>query len=209
MFPCTRSAVVGLGLALGLAGAASAGPSEDAAASYERGDFAAALAAWKPLADAGDASALYNIARLYDAGEGVAQDRAEAARWYGKAANLGNAEAQFALGVDYDTGEGLAVDKPAAAAWYRRAADQGHAGAMFNLGLMSRDGEGLPRDRVAAYKWFALALDRFDPLAQKDEKTQAEAALDDMEIRLSIAELAEARAQVAAWRPRAETPEKP
>jgi hypothetical protein len=209
MFRFTRSAVIGLGLALGLAGAAWAGPSEDAAAAYERGDFAAALAAWKPLAEAGDALALYNIACLYDAGEGVAKDSSEAARWYEKAASLGNPDAQFALGVNYDAGEGVAADKAKAAAWYRRAADQGHAAAMFNLGLMSRDGEGLPRDRIGAYKWFALAIDRFDPVAQKDEKKQAQDGLDDMEIRLSIAELAEARDQVAAWRPRPETPEKP
>jgi hypothetical protein len=209
MVRALRSVLAGLGLALGLCVAAWAGPLEDGAGAYERGDFAAALAAWKPAAEAGDRRAQYALATLYDAGEGVAKDQTEAARWFEKAAMQGDADAQFALGVDYDTGEGVAADKARAAAWYRRAADQGHASAMYNLGLMCREGDGVVRDTLGAYKWFALAIDRFDPLAQKDEKRQAQEARDDMEIRLSIAELDQARGQVAAWRPHAETPEKP
>ena len=35
----------------------------------------------------------------YELGTGVAQDVAEAVRWYGKAAEQGNADAQYKLGV--------------------------------------------------------------------------------------------------------------
>ena len=44
-------------LALGLSGAANAGPFEDALAAHGRGDYATSLRLWRPLADQGNASA--------------------------------------------------------------------------------------------------------------------------------------------------------
>jgi TPR repeat protein len=41
---------------------------------YERGDYAAALMEWRPLAEAGDASAQNNLGLMYNKGEGVTQD---------------------------------------------------------------------------------------------------------------------------------------
>ena len=42
---------------------------------YQNGDFAKALAEWRPLADQGVARAQFNVGVLYDEGKGVAQDR--------------------------------------------------------------------------------------------------------------------------------------
>ena len=39
---------------------------------YQRGDFAAALKEWRPLAQSNDARAQYNLGILYDQGKGVA-----------------------------------------------------------------------------------------------------------------------------------------
>ena len=63
------------------------------------------LADLRAKAEVGDTSAQFNLGDMYDTGEGVPQDDAEAARWYRLAAEQGDADAQFNLGVMYDTGE--------------------------------------------------------------------------------------------------------
>ena len=68
-------------------------------AAYNAGDFDAALAELKPLAEQGDASAQFNLGVIYDLGKGVTEDDEEAAKWYLKSANQGQAEAQYSLGV--------------------------------------------------------------------------------------------------------------
>ena len=50
------------------------------------GDFAAAYAGWKPLADTGHARAQWNLGQMYETGMGVALDLAEAARLFKAAA---------------------------------------------------------------------------------------------------------------------------
>ena len=50
-------------------------------------------------AEQGDAGAQLNLGLMYDAGEGVIADRAEALRWYRLAADQGNAGAQTMLGA--------------------------------------------------------------------------------------------------------------
>ena len=49
---------------------------------------------------------------MYDDGQGVAQNYAEAARWYRKAADQGNASAQLNLGVSYYDGQGCCKITP-------------------------------------------------------------------------------------------------
>ena len=51
---------------------------------------------------------------MYDTGVGVAQDAAEAVRWFRLAAEQGDALAQFDLGVMYATGGGVPQDDAAA-----------------------------------------------------------------------------------------------
>ncbi len=53
----------------------------------------------KALAEQGMAAAQYNLALMYDNGEGVPENDAEAVKWYRKAADQGNAEAQSNLGL--------------------------------------------------------------------------------------------------------------
>ena len=71
---------------------------------------------WKPLADQGDADAQYNLGLMYDYGYGVAEDDAEAARWYRLAADQGHAIAQYNLGLMYASGRGVVEDDAEAVA---------------------------------------------------------------------------------------------
>ena len=111
------------------------------------------FAATKKDAESGDADAQNNLGGMYDNGQGVPQDVAEAVKWYRLAADQGYAMAQYNLGVMYDNGQGVPQDDAEALKWYRLAADQGQADAQFNLGVMYYNGQGVPKDLIEAYAW--------------------------------------------------------
>ena len=125
-------------------------------AAAQAGDFATALQEWTPLAEAGDASAQYNLGVMYQNGQGVPQDYAEAVKWYRLAADQGNADAQTNLGVMYGNGDGVPQDYAEAVRLYRLAADQGYARAQSNLGLMYEYGRGVLQDKVMAHMWYNI-----------------------------------------------------
>ena len=87
---------------------------------------------------------------MYESGQGVLRNDAEAIKWYRKAGEQDDAVAQFNLGVIYAKGEGVSPNHAEAALWYRLAADHGLAGAQFNLGMMYAEGQGVPRDDLQA-----------------------------------------------------------
>ena len=70
---------------------------------------------------------------MFEFGEGVAQDYAEAVRLYRLAADQGDADAQFNLGVMFEYGQGVAKNRAEAIRWYRLASTQGQAHATAAL----------------------------------------------------------------------------
>ena len=50
-------------------------------AAYQSGDYVTALQEWRPLAEQGDVDAQYGLGVMYDIGNGVLQDYAEAVKW--------------------------------------------------------------------------------------------------------------------------------
>jgi len=130
---------------------------DEGIAAVEQGDYDGAFAIFRPLAEAGDAEAQYNLAILYRSGRGVAKDLDASRRWFLRAAQQGLAAAQYQLGYLYDTGEGVEQSDRYAFLWYRKAAEQGHPKAQTNLGVMYADGSGVAQDLKQAYVWFSLA----------------------------------------------------
>jgi hypothetical protein len=115
---------------------------------------------WCRLAEEGHAFAQVNLGMSYAAGQaGVAQDYAEAVRWFRKAADQNSALGQLYLGNMYAGGFGVAKDPAQAVRWYRMAAAQGNAGAEFNLGNMYGKGEGVPKDESEAAVWHKKAAE--------------------------------------------------
>jgi TPR repeat protein len=106
-----------------LSGAAPAGFPEGLAA-YERGDWAAALAEWRPLADAGLVEAQYNLGLLHHEGKGVPQDAARAHAWFLAAAKGGFARAQYRVAEMYEAGDGVERDLVQAHVWFTAAREQ-------------------------------------------------------------------------------------
>jgi len=86
-----------------------------------RGDYAAALETWAPLAHAGVARAQNNIGACFAEGLGVERDPQLAVRWLELSANSGDPVGQRNLAAAYFKGEGVAQDYVRAAELYRAA----------------------------------------------------------------------------------------
>ena len=113
-----------------------------------------------------NANAQYSLGFMYAEGRGVAQDDAEAAKWYRKSAEQGHADAQNNLGWMYEKGRGVNKDDAEAVKRYRKAAEQGHADAQNNLGRMYEKGRGVAQDYAEAVKWYRKAAEQGDMGAQ-------------------------------------------
>ena len=77
------------------------------------------------LAEAGDVELQFSLGVMYEHGEGVRQDYAEAVRWYRKAAEQGQAESQYNLGLMYEKGKSVPKNRKVAKEWYKKACDNG------------------------------------------------------------------------------------
>jgi len=91
------------------------------------------IATLRKNAAQGDTHAQLILALRLAVGEGLKQDKAEAAKWFRRAAEQGNADAQTLLGTCYLEGNGVDVDDTEAEQWFRRAAEQGDKDAALFL----------------------------------------------------------------------------
>ncbi|XHS00486.1 hypothetical protein ACFB49_20840 [Sphingomonas sp. DBB INV C78] len=135
------------------------------------------MAIWRPLADAGNADAQYNLGQAYRLGRGVKKDAKASREWYRKAAEQDHPQAQANYGLLL-FGDG---DRTGAMPWLNKAADYGDARAQFVVGTMLFNGNPPPRDWVRAYALMTRAaasglppavsslaeMDRYIPLDQR------------------------------------------
>jgi TPR repeat protein len=78
-----------------------ADPLQEGLRAYSQRNFVGALRHWTPLAQRGNASAQYNLGRMYARGEGVSRDLPEAYKWFTLASAGGRREgdqARLAIG---------------------------------------------------------------------------------------------------------------
>jgi uncharacterized protein len=181
-----------------IGGAATAGPLEDAVAAYQRGDYTTALRLWRPLAAQGDADMQFHLGVMYESGQGVVRNDAEAIKWYRKAAEQDDAVAQFNLGVMYAKGEGGSPNHAEAALWYRLAADHGLAGAQFDLGMMYAEGQGVSQDYVQAHMWLHLAAAQLPSLGTNQRNTTVDAR-DRVASKMTLQQIGEAQQLAFEW----------
>lgn len=126
---------------------------KDATSAYQRGDYAGALQLLYPIANKGDAEALFCLGLMYDNGHGVEKNVVEAANLFSKAAHQGHIASQYNLGRRYHLGMGVEKNHQEALIWYLKAAEQEHVFAQNNLGILYLQGSGVPQDYNEAFKW--------------------------------------------------------
>ena len=119
-------------------------PGMDAA---KRGDFAAAVKEWTPLAERGDTVAQFLMGQMYLDGTGVPQDYVQAVTWYRQAAEQRMGAAQASLGVFYRDGRGVAQDYVQAHMWFNLA---GRPGVLSDIrGMRDRLAEKMTPAQIA------------------------------------------------------------
>jgi TPR repeat protein len=143
-----------------------------------------------------NADAQLRLGLLYQTGQGVPQDYAQAAAWIREAAEQGNAVAQNFLGFLYSTGQGVPQNYAEAAIWFRKAAAQGHASAQLNLGRAYENGEGVPKNYSESYFWVKLAAEGKAKNASQEELA---ALLEVIATHLTTAALSQAQEQAREW----------
>lgn len=78
---------------------------------YEQSKYREAFELFKKSANlTGDPASLHNIAMMYSAGKGIAQDKNSAIRYYEMAADKGYLDSVYNLGVIYAKGDGVEKD---------------------------------------------------------------------------------------------------
>jgi TPR repeat protein len=137
---------------------------------WQRAEYPAAIAIWRPLAEAGDADAQFNLGQAYRLGRGVPLDLAAAKIWFERAARKGHLDAETTLGLlvfqNGDRAEGLK--------WLKQAADQGEPRALLVVGTALFNGDGVAQDRVLGYAYVSRSAAQGlapaqDTLAQLDQ----------------------------------------
>lgn len=133
-------------LAVALAGSAAADVKAGVDA-WAQGDYDRALREWRPLADAGDADAQFNLGQAYKLGRGVPADIAAALEYYRKAAEQGHERAQDNYGLLLFQQNRRQQAMP----WLERSAERGEPRAQYLVGTALFNGDLLSRDWVRAY----------------------------------------------------------
>ena len=108
-------------------------------------------------AKGGDPLAFYEIGARFTEGRGVEEDRAEAVKWYQRAADAGVVPAAYRLANLYEKGAGVQRDAAKAKALYLKAAAAGNASAIHNLAVMLAGGRDGGPDLAEAARWFEKA----------------------------------------------------
>jgi uncharacterized protein len=133
---------------------------------WMRGDYAGAIAEWRPLADRGDADAQFNLGQAYKMGRGVTASPGVAQSWYEKAAKQGHEQAQVNIGLLLYNGGRRQEAMP----WIRKAADLGDPRAQYILGTELFNGDLVAKDWPRAYALMLKAADGGVPPAADNLK---------------------------------------
>jgi cell division septation protein DedD len=146
---------------------------------WQKADYKSAVEIWRPLAEAGDADAQFNLGQAYRLGRGVAVNLAAAQTWLTRAAGKSHVDAQTTLGLLlFDSG-----DREGGVRWLGSAAERGDPRAMLVYGTALFNGDGVKRNPVLAYAYVSRAaaqglaparttleeMDKAIPLAQRKQ----------------------------------------
>ncbi len=120
---------------------------------YQRGDFAAAVETWRPLANAGDADAQYNLGQAYRLGRGVPVDAHIAESWFRQAADQGHERARNAYGlILFQSGR-----REEAIPYIEESAGRGFPQSQYVYATLLFNGDLVQKDWVRSYALMSRA----------------------------------------------------
>src|SRR3982751_6385373 len=148
-----RRYLVTAALLLALPAAASAQSVRAGIQAWQRADYSAAVAIWRPLAEKGDADAAFNLGQAYRLGRGVPTTIAAATTWFQRAAAKGHVDAETTLGLLlFQNG-----DQAGGLKWLKAAAEKGEPRALLVYGTALVNGDGVLQNPVLGYAYVSRA----------------------------------------------------
>ena len=131
----------------------------------EGGYPAAQDAVRRSAAEFGESStyeATFQVGAMYEKGDQLPVNYAEAAKWYRRAAERGSVApmAKVRLAALLLDGQGVQQDRSEALNLCRSAAQDGYAQGQFCVGYIYQQGLGLAKDPKEASKWYQQAANR-------------------------------------------------
>ena len=108
-------------------------------------------------ANKGKASAMHELAKLYERGRGTNVNLLSAAKWYQKAANAGNTSAMSRLGIMYFEGRGVKQNYKKSLRLLNAAVKDNIPGAQHQLARMYELGTGVPQNLKKSIHWYTQA----------------------------------------------------
>ena len=151
---------------------------------WQRADYAKAISIWRPLAEAGDADAAFNMGQAYRLGRGVPVNLGQAQNWLEKAATKSHLDAQTTLGLLLFSNGNQAEG----ARWLKQAAEKGEPRAMLIFGTALFNGDGVTQDQVLGYAYVSRAAAQgLEPAKSTLEQMNSVMPLEDRKKGLAIA----------------------
>ena len=129
------------------------------------------------LAESGDGCAMYNLGLWYEHGEkGLAEDKAEAFKWFEKSYEAGDLSGTGCLGRCYLMGKGVPVCLTRGVTVMSEAATRGSKSACFILGFAYGGGlNGFPYDENMARRYYSMvasaSIDDCLPVSKEEAAT--------------------------------------
>src|SRR5690242_756477 len=169
--------------------------------SWQRADYAGAVAIWRPLAEKGDADAQFNLGQAYRLGRGVPINLAAAKTWFERAATQGHVDAQTTLGLLlFQNGE-----QADGIRWLKKAAEHDEPRAQLVYGTALVNGDGVSQDPVLGYAYVSRAAAQgLEPAKQTLAQLDKLISLEDRKKAVVLA-----RAKAKAAPPPSSAPQKP
>lgn len=164
---------------------------------WTQGDYARAVSEWRPLANAGDPDAQFNLGQAYKLGRGVPANIPAAMEWYRKAAAQGHLRAEDNFGLLLFQQEKREQAMP----YLQKSAARGEPRAQYILGTALFNGEFVAKDWRRAYALMsrsaasgltqaAASLAQMDKYMPADDRKQGRMLAAEMERKEKAAVLA-------------------
>ena len=183
---------------------------------WAQGDYGRAVAIWKPLADAGDADALFNLGQAYKLGRGVPTDINRALDLYRKATEKDHAQAEDNYGLLLFQQGRRAEAMP----FLMRSAQRGEPRAQYLAGTALFNGDHVAKDWVRAYAMMsrsaasglpqaAHTLSIMDQYIPQEQRIEGIALAEQMDVKAQQTTLAASAGKPAAKMPTPAQPPRP
>ncbi len=149
-----------------LTSAAFAGLPEGISA-YDTRQYQKAFEEFTYLADEGNPTATFYLAKMYDEGLGIDKDEKKALELYQKADALGSQEATAVLGKRVLNDSSIENNQEVALEYLKKSAYNGNTDALYQLGELYAKGEGgVEKEYTYAFGYYLLGALKGDKRAQ-------------------------------------------